>query len=99
MRNQTFAISSEQGSACLQAEQEGELKQEENKKKKQMAKQNKKGTRAQPKSLKRKFEQVLEEESSHESLMPCRTAQITGQIVVMTLLHYSKTCTKTKSMK
>ena len=73
MRDQTFAISSEQGLACLQAEREEKLQQDEDKKKKQMAMSTKQGTQPQfkskqgvKKSLKRRFEQVLDQEETSE---------------------------------
>lgn len=79
LRDQAFAISSAKGIACLQAERDEKIREEEKKQKKQMERQKKreaqKEGKAKPqgggakKSLKRKFQEVTqEEESSEESL-------------------------------
>ena len=72
LRDQTFAISSAKGLACLRAERDEKEQQNDEKKQKQMEKQKKKVSqtkgKAKPqggvakKSLKRKFDEVFKEE-------------------------------------
>ena len=72
LRDQTFAISSAKGLACLRAERHEKEQQNDEKKQKQMEKQKKKASqtkgKAKPqgevakKSVKRKFDEVVKEE-------------------------------------